>query len=110
MTGSDQPQNPVDEGNKPIAAARIRYVGSLMGGTLPLPYDPEPSRERVRAGMAGALILLFFIEVLWLLGAVIAGCIDITTAKEAGLLVVQPTFGLASAVTGFYYGSRQGRG
>jgi hypothetical protein len=99
---SDVPSDPTSEEEEGGSVGEL----NLSPSDVSPPYDPEPSRDKVRAAIALLLIGLFCVEVLVLMIGVTRCWLDIANAKELATLVVPPTIGLAGAATGFYYGTK----
>ena len=75
-----------------------------------IPFDPNPSRERVRSILAMTLIGLVVFEMVSFI--VLGAWRPHDSTKTAALkdlvqLILTPTLTLASAVMGFYYASQQ---
>lgn len=70
-------------------------------------YNPNKDREMVRGWLAQALVLLLTLVVLISFISVWAGA-DFEEVKGILELTLTPLVGLAGAVTGFYFGSKEG--
>jgi hypothetical protein len=74
------------------------------------PYDPEPERENVRSRLAFTLVGILGTVIIVPLLAIVLGYICFADIKGFMDSVLSPTFGIAGAVIGFYFGAKTSKG
>lgn len=72
-------------------------------------YDPRPGEDWARRIIAYSLVGLLIAVVLWILALVSFDRIKVDDLKDFAV-VLGPVVTLVSAATGFYYGTKAGRG
>jgi len=74
------------------------------------PFNPELWHERVRTGVAIAIIGAVIVETLILIVAFVTGVIAPSALSAATAAVVTPLVGIAGTVLGFYFGTHRAGG
>jgi len=74
------------------------------------PFNPELWHERVRTGVAIAIIGAVIVETLILIVGFVTGVIAASALSAATAAVVTPLVGIAGTVLGFYFGTHRAGG
>jgi hypothetical protein len=74
------------------------------------PFNPELWHERVRTGVAIAIVGAVIVEALILTIAFVAGGIPANSLSAATATIVTPLVGIAGTVLGFYFGTHRSGG
>lgn len=74
------------------------------------PFNPELWHERVRTGVAIAVIGAVILEALILTVAFVAGDVAPSALSAATAAIITPLVGIAGTVLGFYFGTQRAGG
>lgn len=74
------------------------------------PFNPELWHERVRTGVAIAIVGAVILEAIILTIAFVAGDIPASALSAATAAIVTPLVGIAGTVLGFYFGTHKAGG
>jgi hypothetical protein len=72
------------------------------------PFNPHRVQERVRTGVAAAIVGAVILENLIIIVAYVAGRISAKDLPAVTTALITPLVGVAGTVLGFYFGSHRG--